>query len=246
MVIEFDIRANRKDLKVGSPVYFKTVADKLENVIYKTQVVDSPLTRSDIMRSPDNLAKMLTMFGSEMTVAYNMVAESFIDAKLYTKRNGKKGSLKRNAKKIGLTMMAYTLTSAASQILNTMVQLMRDDEDKEPEEIMKMYFSNFFSDWLIFGKLPYVKEYLNSWQGYSSSRPDTLWMDSSVKAIKYFARAFEGEDTGEKAIKESLKALSYLSGIPFYNQYRDFVGTLDSFNIIDAEDFKEMLDDIFN
>ena len=244
---EFDIRANRKDLKVGSDEFYEVVANKLRDVIYETQVVDSPLTRSDIMRSPDNLAKMLTMFGSEMTVAYNMVAEAITDAKLDVKRNGKKGALKRNAKNIAITMTAYTLTSAASQILNTMVQLMRNDEDKEPEEIMKMYFTNFLSDWLIFGKIPYVKEYLNSWQGYSSSRPDTLWMDSSVKAIKYFDKAFDGKDGyGEKAIKESLKSLSYLSGLPMYNQYRDAIGFADTLGILDAEDFKEMLDDIFD
>ena len=242
---EFDVRANRKDLKVGSDEFYETIAYKLRDVIYETQVVDSPLTRSDIMRSPDNLAKMLTMFGSEMTVAYNMVAESFVDAKLYAKRNGK-GSWKRNAKSIGMTMMAYTLTSAAAQLLNTMVQLMRDDEDKEPEEIMKMYFSNFLSDWLIFGKIPYVKEFLNYSQGYSASRPDTLWMDSSYKAIKYFVKALDGkEGAGEKFIKESLKAMSYLSGLPMYNQYRDAIGILDTFNILEAEDFKAMIDDIF-
>ena len=244
---EFDVRANQKDLEVNSPEFFKAVAEKLEYTIYKTQVVDSPLTRSDIMRSPDNLAKMLTMFGSEMTVAYNMVSEVFVQTSLDVRKYGKKEGWKRNLKPIALTLISYTLTSAASQILNTMVQLMRDDEDKEPEEIMKMYFTNFLSDWLIFGKIPYVKEYLNSWQGYSSSRPDTLWMDSSVKSIKYFIKAFDGkEGYGEKAIKEALKSLSYLSGLPMYNLYRDAIATLDTFKILDAEDFKEMIDDIFN
>ena len=243
---EFDVRANRKDLKVRSDEFNKAVAEKLERVIYKTQVVDSPLTRSDIMRSPDNLAKMLTMFGSEMTVAYNIVAEAFVDAKLYAKRNGK-GSWKRNAKSIGIALTAYTLTSAASQILNTIVQLMRDDEEKEPEDILKMYFTNFFADWLIIGKIPYFKEFLNYAQGYSSSRPDTLWLDSTTKAVKYWIKAFDGkEGAGDKAIKETLKALSYLSGLPMYNQYRDFLATLDTLRILDAEDFKEMIDDIFN
>ena len=244
---EFDIRKNRKDLKVGSDEFYEEVANKLRDVIYETQVVDSPLTRSDLMRSPDNLAKMITMFGSEMTVAYNMVNEALVDANLDVKRNGKNGAFKRNAKNIAITLTAYTLTSAAAQILNTMVQLMRDDEDKEPEKIMKMYFSNFLSDWLIFGKIPYVKEALNYAQGYSSSRVDTLWLDSMFKSIRYFGKAFDGDEGyGEKAIKESLKSLSYLSGLPMYNQYRDAIATFDTFRILDAEDFKEMLDDIFN
>lgn len=302
---EFDIRANRKDLEVGSDEFYEEVANKLRDVIYETQVVDSPLTRSDLMRSPDNLAKMITMFGSEMTVAYNMVSEAFVNANLDVKKvtkkfekearallhekhpkglKGKDGNTidvfnadlskfkkedkayikkfvkektkdnedfkqikKNNLKSIAITLTAYTLTSAAAQILNTMVQLMRDDEDKEPEEIMKMYFSNFLSDWLIFGKIPYVKEALNYAQGYSSSRVDTLWLDSMFKSIRYFGKAFDGDEGyGEKAIKESLKSLSYLSGLPMYNQYRDAIGFFDSIGILDAEDFKEMLDDIFN
>ena len=246
---EFEVRATRKDLKVGDDEFFETVASKLRDVIYETQVVDSPLTRSDIMRSPDNLAKMLTMFGSEATVAYNMVHEAFVDAKLYTKRNGKKGAFKRNAKTIGISLLAYTLTSAAGALFTTIAQAIRDDEkdEKEMEDYIKMYFSNFLSDWLIFGKIPYVKETLNYAQGYSASRPDSVWIDSSIKAIKYFAKAFDGkEGAGHKAIKESLKAMSYLSGLPMYNFYRDTISTLDSFKILEVEDVEELIDEIFN
>ena len=246
---EFEIRAERKDLKVGSDEFYEAIAYKLRDVIYETQVVDSPLTRSDLMRSPDTGAKMITMFASEITVAYNMVHEAMIDAHLDVKRYGKEGALKRNGKNIAMTLTAYTLTSAISQILYTAVQAFRDDDDeeKEFEDYLKMYLSNFVADWVIIGKIPYIKEILNYAQGYSSSRPDTLWLDSTSKAIKYWARAFDGkEGAGEKAIKESLKTMSYLSGLPMYNQYRDAMATLDKLGVLTAEDFEEMLDDLFN
>ena len=245
---EFDVRENQKDLKVGSQEFYETVANKLRDVIYETQVVDSPLTRSDLMRSGDTGAKMITMFASEITVAYNLVNEAFVNAHLDVKRYGKETARKRNVKNIAMALTAYTLTSAVSQIIYTAVQAWRDDdEEKEFEDYLKMYISNFLSDWVLIGKIPYVKDFLNSMQGYSSSRPDTLWLDSTAKAIKYWGRAFDGkEGAGDKAIKESLKALSYLSGVPGYNFYRDTMATLDKLGILDADDFKEMLDDLFD
>ena len=244
---EFEIRNKRKDLKVGSNEFYEAVAHKLREVIYETQVVDSPLTRSDLMRSKDTGAKIITMFASEITVAYNMVTEAFVDAKLDVKRNGKDGAWKRNAPKILRTLTAYTLTSALSQAVATAIQALRDDEDEDFEELLKMYLTNFLADLNLIGKIPYVKEYLNYAQGYSSSRPDSVWLESFAKSYNYFVKAFDGkEGASKKAFDELLKGLSYLSGIPGYNAYRDMMATLDGLGILDAKDVKEMFDDIFN
>lgn len=245
---EFEIRDTRKDLKVGSDEFYEAIAKRLREIVYKTQVVDSPLTRSEIMRSPDGMAKSLTMFASELTVAYNIVSEAFVDAHLDVRKNGKKGAMKRNGGKIARAMTIYTVTSAVSQILTTAMQAFRDDDDeKEFEDYLKMYLSNFALDWLIIGKLPYIKEALNYAQGYSSSRVETVWMDSAFKAAKYWGKAFSGDGEGaaRKAIENSLKTISYLSGVAGYNQYRDLMATLDSLGIIEKEEFEEWLDDIF-
>jgi hypothetical protein len=246
---EFEVRDKRKDLKVGDPEYFEAVSKRLREIIYKTQVVDSPLTRSDFMRSPDGMAKSLTMFASEVTVAYNIVNEAFVEARLDVRKNGKKGSMKRNGGKIARAMTVYTMTSALSQILTTAMQAFRDDDDeeKEFEDYLKMYLTNFALDWAIIGKIPYVKESLNYAQGYTSSRTESVWMDSAFKAAKYWGKAFSGDDEGaaRKAIENSLKAISYLTGLAGYNQYRDLMATLDSLGIISKEEFEEWLDEIF-
>jgi len=244
---EFEIRDTRKDLKVGSDEFHEAVAKRLREIVYKTQVVDSPLTRSEVMRSPDGMAKSLTMFASELTVAYNIVSESFVEAHLDVRKNGKKGSLKRNGGKIARALTIYTVTSAFSQILATAIQAYRDDEEeKEFEDYLKMYLSNFLLDWAIIGKLPYIKEALNYAQGYSSSRVETVWMDSFFKAARYWEKAFSGkEGASRKAIEESLKTISYLSGIAGYNQYRDLMATLGFLGILTKEEFEELLDEIF-
>ena len=87
---------------------------------------------------------------------------------------------------------------------------------------MKLYLSNFAQDMSITAKIPYIKEVHSIIRGFSSSRTDTQWMESIVKAMSRWWKIF-ATDKGspEQAIKDSIKAISYMSGLPFYNVYRD-------------------------
>lgn len=221
---EFEIKAKRKDIKVGSEEYFNAVAERLREIIYKTQVVDSPLTKTDLMRSPDSRAKQWTMFGGEMATAYNQFYEAFFNISLDIQRNGRKGALKRNGKKIVTSLTAYTLTNALAALAETVIQAFRDDddEDKDFEEYLKQYFSNFILDQLVVGKVPYLKETLNYYQGFSSETAETKWIADAFDAAKYWWKVLEGDDEKiEKAVKKTLSSTSYLSGTPAYNIYRD-------------------------
>ncbi len=228
---EFEVRATRKDLKVGSEEFYKVIADKLRDVIYESQVVDSPLTKSDLMRSGDTGAKMVTMFASEITVAYNMVFEAAYDTMLDSKRYGKKEALKKNRKNIMMTLTAYTLTSVANALITTAVESFRyGDDDDDENKLLK----NFLEDWVIIGKIPYLKELLGFSQGFSSSRTDTLWLESAFKAYEYWGKAIDGKDGATmKAIDESLKSISYASGIAAYNQWRDIRALLRKIGIME-------------
>lgn len=234
---EFEIRAERKDLKVGSEEFFEVVGEKLRDVIYETQVVDSPLTKSDIMRSPDMGAKSVTMFASEMTISYNMVLETVYDTVLDYKKNGKEGIVKRNGKRIVMVLTAQALTSTANAIATTAVQALRDDDDEEKdiEAYLSAFLSNFASDILIVGKIPYFKDTISFYQGFSSSRPESLWLESAFKAYRYIDKLVKGdanEDTLRRAIDELLKTGSYFSGYAAYNAWRELRAILNKIGIL--------------
>lgn len=228
---EFEVRAERKDLKVGSEEFYNVVAEKLRDIIYETQVVDSPLTKSDLMRSGDTGAKMVTMFASEMTVAYNMVFESAYQTHLDSKKYGKAKALKKNAKNLSMTLMAYTMTSVANAALSAFVDSFRHGDDEEDEN---KFLKNFLADWLIVGKIPYFKEAMSMAQGFSSSRTDTLWLQSAFKAYEYWSKASEAKDGASmKAFDETLKSISYVTGAAAYNQWRDLRALLRSIGIME-------------
>ena len=228
---EFEVRATRKDLKVGSQEFYQVIADKLRDVIYETQVVDSPLTKSDLMRSGDTGAKMVTMFASEITVAYNMVFEAAYDTMLDSKKYGKKEAIKRNHKNIMTTLTAYTLTSVANAALSTFVESFRYGDDDEDEN---KFLKKFLEDWIFIGKIPYLKELLGFSQGFSSTRTDALWLESAFKAYDYWIKAINGKDGATmKAFDNTLKSISYVFGVGVYNQWRELRALLRKIGIMD-------------
>lgn len=233
---EFEIRDTRKDLKVNSEEFYQAVAKRLREIVYSTQVVDSTMTRSDMMRSADGLDKMFTTFGSEPIIAYNMLMDAAVQYNLDKKSFGKNEARKKNGKKIRKTITAYVMVNALAALVESGFDVYRDDEDEEMniEEFMKLYFKNFALDLSVGNKLPVVKELYSILQGYSSSRMDTQWMEYIYKLAK--------TDNVEKGIKYSLRLLSDLSGIAFYNAYRDIMATLYKLDILSPEDIEEIFE----
>lgn len=244
---ELEVRDKRKDLKVGSDEFYKEIGKKLREVIYATQVVDSTMTRSQMMRSSNAWDKMLTAFASEPTLAYNMLQDAYMGLQLDAKQVGKKEALKKNGKKIARVVTAYTLTNLIAALVESGFDALRDEEEEEMdiEEFMKMYLTNFATDMSIISKIPYIKEMVSIFSGYGSSRTDTQWMESFANAIKGWMKVSAGEGNPVTATKHSLRAISYLSGLPFYNAYRDFMATLNKLDILTAEDLEEMFEGFF-
>ena len=248
---EFEIRDKHPELNPGTEEFYKKVGLRLREVIYATQVVDSTMTRSDMMRSPDGLDKMFTTFGSEPTIAYNMLLDLAMQYNLDKRELGsRKEALKKNGKKIRKVVTAYVITNALAALVESGFDAFRDDDDDEmdAEKFLKLYFKNFALDLSIGNKLPYVKELYSILQGYSSSRLDTQWMEylNRLVVIGYKVAEGKGEGQGAKAVNYILKLASSFVGYGFYNAYRDMMATLNKLDLFTTEDLNEMFDDFFN
>ena len=234
---EFEIRDTRKDLKVGSKEFYDAIAERLRDVIYATQVVDSTMTRSDMMRSSDGRDKMLTAFGSEPTIAYNMLLDMVAHYNRDKKEFGKEKAREMNSKKIRKVVTAYVITNAVAALVESGFDALRDDDDEEMDaiEFMKLYLKNFAFDMSVGNKLPYIKEVYSLLQGYSSSRMDTQWLQSTNYVMKDIQKIAKGDGDWLKTTKDIIKAMSYVSGLPLYNAFRDAMAILDKLGILDEE-----------
>ena len=245
---ELEVRKTRTDLKVGSEEFYQTIGERLREIIYATQVVDSTMTRSQMMRSSQIYDKMLTAFASEPTLAYNMVQDAYMGYKLDERQMGKKEAIKKNGKKMARVVTAYTLTNALAALVESGFDAFRDDEDEEMDlaEFMKIYLSNFAYDMSLTAKIPYVKELVSILQGFSSSRTDTQWMQSFGYFLQGIMKNAQGKGSVQGTVKHGLRTLSYLSGLPFYNAYRDLMSALDKFGIFTVEELEEMFEDFLD
>ena len=225
---ELEIRDTRKDLKVGSKEFFEAVGLRLRDVIYATQVVDSVMTRSNLMRSTDTFDKVLTTFMSEPTLSLNLATDAFISAQL-AKRSGEKVDKKYIRKSI----TAYVVTNVVASAVQSAMNALRDtddDEEKDEEYWIKLFMTNFALNSSFFNKLPYWNQIFSLLQGFDANRVDVDWMSKLVKSGEEIVKLTNGKGSAWRLTKYLTGALSDASGIAAYNALRDIVAVLDMFD----------------
>ena len=220
---EAEIKDTRKSLEVGSDAYYMAVGKRLREVIYATQVVDSTMTRSHMMRSNDTMDKMLTNFASEPTLSYNMLMDVFYDWKLAERKYGKGEGFKRYKGKMVRVATAYTVTNLVTSLLETAFEAYRDDDDEEEElaDYVVSFLQSFGSNMGISTKIPYVKDLISIIQGFTSNRTDTQWMQDLMYAFKEWVKIFNGKGNVYKGVYRTLSIVSRLSGAALSNAMRD-------------------------
>lgn len=244
---ELEVRENQKELKVGSDEFYSAISKRLREVIYATQVVDSTMTRSQLMRSGDGYDKMLTAFASEPTLSYSMMQDASWQYKLAKRRGEGKSEMRKHKNHFVRVAMAYTITNVMCALVESGFDAYRDDDDDDEanfEEFIKLYLKNFLNDMSFTGKVPYIKEMSTILQGFSTSRTDTQWMQSFVYAGKGVLKLIQGKGNAYSTYKHIMRSFSYVSGLPFYNAWRDLVSGLNKFNILTAEELEEAFNEL--
>lgn len=178
-------------------------AERFREVVYRTQVVDSTMTRSHNMRAGSARAKTVTAFMSEPTVSYNMVMESTRKTAEDAKRMGMRVAVKRNGKILVRAFQAYVLTEVASAIIESLTDAFRDPDDdpflekfwtafwgEKPESFRDAVLGivlgtngNLVGNLNPMGKIPLLKDALRALSGEDVSRMDMEALTNTYKAL---------------------------------------------------------------
>ena len=209
-------------------------AERFREVVYATQVVDSTMTRSHMMRSKSTFSKLSTAFMSEPTLSYNMLLDAAMGIQEVNRRGG--NGWKAQGGKLLRAFTVFASTAAASALVESLFDAFRDDDD---EDAITKFINALFGEKLLDGNLgqnllpidslPYFKDAVSILQGYSNERMDTEFISKIVNAAKIWAETYKLE-TGEldKATKvtsygsmttwgkvyKTLDALSSTAGLP--------------------------------
>ena len=199
------------NLKVGSEIFLMECGKRFTEVITNTQVYDSVLSRSGMMRSKDTGMKMATAFMAEPTTTVNMMVDGIIQ--------GKRGNKRFTTKTVGAVASSIILNS----ILVALVYAARDDD--EDETYLEKYIGSLTSELLDgFNPLTYIPLVKDIWaiaQGYDVERSDmsvvsNLWV--SIEGL------FDENTSGLEKVTDTAGAIASLFGIPLKNILRDAKG----------------------
>lgn len=235
---EWWVKGTRKDLAYGSDAFYREVANRFNEVIDRTQVVDSVLHRSQLMRSPNPLNKMASAFMSEPTKTYNMLRTAWRDYMRSPK--SEKASMR---KKLGAASVAYVASALTNAAFQSIWDAVRDDdkessyiekwsramtgltgdEESAGEVLANLLTGNIADNLLVLNMIPYVKDLVSIAQGYDVERMDMSVFADFMDTAENFFKTLNGgsKDSMLKASGDLVLQLARLFGIPAANVARD-------------------------
>ena len=204
--------ADTTNLSKGSEEFFKACGKKFTEVIVNTQVYDSVLSRSALMRSKDTGVKMATAFMAEPTTSINMIQDALIQAK-------RTGDGKRARVIIGSVVGQIILNS----ILVSFVYASRDDDDEKSyaEKYTKALLGSITDSINPMSMIPYLRDIMSLVQGYDVERSDMSVISGIVKG---WENLFKDSYSPYKKVETFAGSIANLFGLPLKNIMRDCRG----------------------
>lgn len=222
--VEAETVDKQRDLKKGSEEFYQAAAERFGEIIDRTQVVDSVLHRTQIMRSANSLTRMSTSFMSEPSKIFNMVYRDLFDL-----QQAKGGEARKKAgKALARSTAALIVSFAVNAVAQSLPDMWRDkDRDKElTEKFTDAYVSNLVGNFIITDYIPVIKDLVSIVQGYTVDRADLEGFSDVVNALGQMGKAMTGESKQSEAaaaLELACKAGDLL-GLPVSNIKRDAAG----------------------
>ena len=231
----------RRGMKYTDKGYFDAVAELFEEVIYKTQVVDSVLTKNEYMRSKGFWARTTSSFMSEPVTNASMLIDAYDKLQLDMQK-GKTFSQawQQNKGKIGRTAYVYGMGAAVLAAVTAVLDAWRDDDEYETflEKWSQAFSGNLIDELNPLGKLPLVKEVSEfvkelaaaGWKmdvyGQMSNLPYVDMAEQFINGVEIISDKINGKETNYTwygGIYKLLQGVSGVSGLPMAATTREII-----------------------
>ena len=221
-----ELEARDKGMKPGSQESIDYCAARLSEIVDKTQVVDSVLHRSQIMRSKDMLTQMATNFFAEPTKTYSMIAEAAV--KVAHREEGARANM-------GRVMATYFVTAFGTAAAAGLIDAMRvgdDDRDKKfGERYLDALWDGFVDNCNLLNNIPMVKDVISIFDGYDATRTDMEAATDMYNAVvawqKFLTQDPNSKVTPYKLIYKTANAIADVTGIPVGTAVREVKSAYD-------------------
>lgn len=207
-----------KDTKLTGESLLQETAKLFEDVVYQTQVADSVLTRSSLMRSKGQFMKEATAFMAEPTISLNILLSAFQDYEHghTTWEKAKRGLM--------IGFYGYALPAVANALITALADAWRDDDEYEDflDKFNQALFGeesfldgNLFSELNPLEKIPFIRDAISMLKGYSVTPGYADLIQSGIDLVDAYKKLLSGK--GSKTIYgvlyQSLDVLGSAFGI---------------------------------
>ena len=230
----------KQKLRPGDAGFFEAVTKLFEDVVYKTQVVDSILTKNEFMRSKGFFARAIGSFMSEPTTTASMLIDAVDKYNADLKRGmNKSQAWERNKRMIGRTIYVYAVSATLLAAVQAIADAWRDDDDYETflEKWLEAFGGNIVDELMPLNKLPILSDFYDVAKEVLSifgvdtygNPPQTVfmqWYDSLIKGTEIIYDKIAGKDTNYTwygGIYKLLQAASGMIGAPMAATTREVV-----------------------
>lgn len=246
------LEAKDKHPKAEEGAIYEAAGERFSAIVDESQVVDSILHRSQIMRRKAIYTQMATSFMSESIKTFNLASNALVEMI--------RDNTPENRKKFIRCYMTIIATGLATASAAGLVDAMRDDDDEEeflekwkkavrgdyseaesPKDFVMAALSSNIGDTLNpMGMIPYLRDLWSIIQGYDIKRTDFDWMNDILKSMKRWKDFIAGESeyTLSAMLMNTAGSLSKLVGIPIGSAARDLkaMGNLIVYHIIGEDE----------
>jgi hypothetical protein len=211
------------DLAPGSEEFLSKVGERFTDIIDKTQVVDSVLNRSHIMREKTIFKQMVTAFMAEPTQSFNMLYRAYFDLE--------QEKSPQNKKKMAKAVTVFVQTGIATSLAAALIDAMRSKEDDPYWERYKDAVGENISDNLNpMNLVPFLKDAYSIFNGWDVKRTDLQVVEEAYSLYQEIKKTVTGESKINplSLMNKSLKVGSTAFGVPLYNLKRDMVAIMNT------------------
>ena len=230
----------KQKLKPNDAGFFDAVTKLFEDVVYKTQVVDSVLTKNEFMRDKGFLARSVGSFMSEPTTTASMLIDAFDKLNMDMQRGmSRQQAWKRNRGMIIRTAYVYGIGAILLAAVQAAADALRDDDEYQTggEKWLEAFAGNVLDELMPFNKLPIFSEFyefikeliaVGGFDIYGQMK-NFVWADVAEQIIKG-AEIIWGKFTGTEdrytlygGAYKLLQGVSSILGLPMANVTREIL-----------------------
>lgn len=220
--VKNEVEHKHPELEKGSAEYWDACNERASEIFDKTQVVDSVLHRSAVMRNKDTMTKILVSFLAEPTRTFNMMRSGYADALELWKSGDKMKAAGKFAHYTNVFLANALVCGAAAAIADALRG--KDlDGDGDDDTYIELVLNNFFDNANPLMMLPLMKDV---WGFYENA--DKPWMSGTsnmglegISSLMEAAHDISEDGLTPKTLKAFAEGIGLVTGKPVKNVLRE-------------------------